>query len=380
MTPSRAALALKAWVLQYTHELGFDLVGIASAEPLIEHGRAAQERVRQGYMDGMAWLTKERVHRASDPYTMLPGARSIIAVALSYLPPEGKDHPGDASAGRVARYARWTDYHQVMKAKLRTLASAIPEQAGRPVRSRVFVDDGPLLERAVAQRAGLGWFGKNANILTPTHGSWVFLGALLTGLELEPDQPLKKSCGNCVRCIDACPTGAIVAPYVVDARRCISYLTIECRGPIPRHLRPLVGDWVFGCDICQEVCPVNRNDRGANMPELKRTGFSALELVPLLTMTQEQFSARFRDTPIKRAKRAGLQRNACVALGNAGDRRAVPALGRALHEGETLVRGHAAWALGRIGGLGAQRLLKDALEHEADACIREEIEVVVGEV
>ncbi|MFC1935392.1 tRNA epoxyqueuosine(34) reductase QueG [Chloroflexota bacterium] len=380
MTPSQVRPILKTWVLQYAQELGFDLVGIASEEPLIEHGRAAHESVRQGYMEGMPWLTEERVHRASDPQALLPGARSIIAVALSYLPPAREDRPVDASAGRVARYARWTDYHQVMKAKLRTLASCLPEQVGRPVRSRVFVDDGPLLERAVAQRAGLGWFGKNANILTPTHGSWVFLGALLTDLEMEPDQPLKKSCGNCVLCIPACPTGAIVAPYVVDARWCISYLTIECRGVIPRHLRLLVGDWLFGCDICQEACPVNRDVRGANMPEMKRTGFSALEIVPLLTMTQEQFSARFRNTPIKRAKLVGIQRNACVALGNAGDRRAVPALGRALREGEPLVRGHAAWALGRIGGPEALRLLEDALEHEANAYVREEVEGVVGEV
>ena len=352
-------------------ELGFDIVRVASADPLTEDGAKAQERVRQGYMDGMPWYTEERVRTASDPQTLLPGARSIIVVALSYLP--GDDAAERPLAGRVARYARWSDYHRGMKARLKDLAEALPVEADRPVRSRVFVDDGPLLERAVAQRAGLGWFGKNTNILTATHGSWVFLGCLVTDLALEPDEPLLKNCGDCVLCIDKCPTGAIVAPYVIDAPRCISYLTIECRGPIPRELRPLVGDWVFGCDLCQEVCPVNRDVKGPAGQELQRTGFSALDLLPLLTMTQDEFSSRFRNTPIKRAKLVGLQRNACVALGNIGDRRAVPALGLALAHHEPLVRGHAAWALGRIGGTVARRLLQQAMEHEHDTDVREEI-------
>ena len=247
------------------------------------------------------------------------------------------------------------------------------------VASRVFVDDGALLERGVARRAGLGWVGKNTNILTPTHGSWIFLGALITDLDLESDEPLTKTCGDCVRCIGACPTGAIVAPFVIDARRCISYLTIECRGPIPRELRPLVGDWVFGCDVCQEVCPVNEGVRGATMPELKRTGCSTLELLPLLSMPQEEFAERFRNSPIKRAKRVGLQRNACVALGNIGDERVVPALGRVLQEGEPLVRGHAVWALGRIGGREALRFLNEALASERDAYVRDEVEAALGD-
>ena len=373
---------LKAQVVRYARELGFDLVRIASAEPFTERGEIARERVRQGYMDGMPWFTEERVRRASDPQELLPGVRSIIAVALSYLPVDDDGvQRADTPAGRVAWYARWTDYHQVMKEKLRTLAQGLAAYVGREVRTRIFVDDSPLLERAVAERAGLGWFGKNANILTPTHGSWVFLGQVLTDLELEPDAPLKKNCGSCALCIPACPTGAIVAPYVIDARRCISYLTIECRGPIPRDLRPLVGDWVFGCDICQEVCPVNIDVPSATAAVLRRTCFSALELVPLLSITQEEFSTRFRSSPIKRAKRVGLKRNACIALGNIGDRRAVPALGRALHEDdEPLVRGHAAWALGRLDGAAAVRLLSAALETEADPGVREEIAAALGEV
>ena len=376
------ASSLKERIVQYVRELGFDLVRIASAEPLAQHGHAAQERIRRGYMDGMPWYTEERVHKASDPQELLPGARSIIAVALSYLPSEDDD--GDESSstprGRVARYARWTDYHQVMKERLRILAQGLPEYVGHPVRTRIFVDDSPLLERAVAERAGLGWFGKNTNILTATHGSWVFLGQLLTDLELEPDKPVRKSCGTCSRCIPACPTGAIVAPYVIDARRCISYLTIECRGPIPRDLRPLVGDWVFGCDICQVVCPVNQDVPAAGSRTLRRTGFSAIELIPLLSITQEEFSIQFKNSPIKRAKRVGLQRNACVALGNMGDREALPALGYALREADApLVRDHAAWALGRLGGTESVRLLQEALCSEGNAETRGEISLALEE-
>ncbi|MCZ6891323.1 MAG: tRNA epoxyqueuosine(34) reductase QueG [Chloroflexi bacterium] len=371
---------LKERVVRYARELGFDLVRIASAEPLTRDGEAARERVHRGYMDGMAWYTEERVRRASDPQELLPGARSFIAVALSYLPPEDDgDETSGEPEGTVARYARWPDYHGVMKERLRALEQQLSKYVGRAVRTRVFVDDSALLERAVAERAGIGWFGKNTNILTPTHGSWVFLGYVLTDLALEPDEPLKKSCGECTLCIPACPTGAIVAPYVLDARRCISYLTIENRGPVPRDLRPLVGDMVFGCDICQEVCPVNIDVPAAVETELGRTGFSSLELIPLLSISQEEFSVRFRSSPIKRAKRVGLQRNACVALGNIGDRRAVPALGRALGESEEpLVRGHAAWALGRLGGSEATVLLEGALGREEDAEVREEIEAALG--
>ena len=176
---------------------------------------------------------------------------------MSYLTPEPRAD-GAAPRGKVGRYAWGDDYHGVLKDRLETLAQRMPELAGRPVRSRIFVDDGAMIDRAAAERSGVGWFGKNTNILTPSHGSWVLLGQVITDLHLEPDVPLAKSCGECVRCIDACPTGAIVAPFVIDNRRCISFLTIELRGAIPPDLRPLVGDWVFGCDICQDVYPVNR--------------------------------------------------------------------------------------------------------------------------
>ena len=355
--------------------LGFDLVGIASAEPFLRDERAAIDRVRSGLMDGLPWYTEERVRKANNPESLLEGARSIISLGTSYN--TGEPEPGSPGpTGKVARYAWGDDYHDVIKGKLRELADALPEIAGREVRTRVFVDDGPMNDRAAAERAGIGWFGKNTNILTRSHGSWVFLSQVVTDLELEPDEPLSKTCGECVICIDDCPTGAIVAPYVIDNRRCISFLTIELRGAIPRDLRPLVGDWVFGCDICQDVCPVNRKASESLEPAFRqRHDFGAPALIPLLALDDEGFRERFRNSPIKRAKRVGLQRNVCVALGNIGDKGAVPALVKALRSRDALVREHAAWALGRIGGEEASAALSAARDVETDASAQAEIEL-----
>ena len=298
------------------------------------------------------------------------------------------------------------DYHKVMKKRMREYVDGLSIRLEMPIAARWYVDDGPMLDRAAASRSGLGWFGKNTNILTPSLGSWVFLGQVVTDLGLEPDQPLKKTCGSCVRCIDACPTGAIIAPYVIDNARCISHLTIENRGEIPKALRPLIGDWVFGCDICQDVCPVNHRvppsptlwdkdqirqiqREGMEVPQpngeqhssaveqasnpANQERITTLDLIDLLEMTEETYRLRFRGTPILRAKRAGLQRNACVALGNKGDTVAVSALRQALIVGESLVRGHAAWALGRIGGTEAREALNQAQDNEGD-------EGVLGEI
>ena len=369
-------------IKQLALKIGFDLVGISSAEDFSRDQRAATERVRQGLMDGLTWYTEDRVRRMNRPALLLEGARSIISLAISYdtgAPPPGNGENGSALRGRVARYAWGDDYHGVIKERLKRFAAGLPDLAGRPVETRVFVDDGPMNDRAAAERAGVGWFGKNTNILTPSHGSWVFLSQVITDLELEPDEPLKKTCGSCVRCIDDCPTGAIIAPFVLDNRKCISFLTIELRGAIPRELRPLVGDWVFGCDICQEVCPVNRKAAASQEPAFKkRHDFDAPELLPLLEMDDEGFRARFRHSPIKRAKLVGMQRNVCVALGNIGDPAAVPALVRALAHPEALVRGHAAWALGRIGGADARHAMREALAREQDDDIREELEAAMA--
>ena len=372
--------ALERTVKDYGRELGFDLVGITTGEPFARDERAATERVRNGLMDGLPWYTEERVRRANRPTALLPGARSVISLAVSYLTGERNVRDGSPT-GKVARYAWGDDYHGLLKGRLRRFVDGLPERVGRPVSARIFVDDGPMNDRAAAERAGIGFFGKNTNILTPSHGSWVFLGQVVTDLDLEPDVPLAKNCGECVRCIDACPTGAIVAPYVIDNRRCISFLTIELRGPIPVELRPLVGDWVFGCDICQDVCPVNRDAAQSLEPAFRqRHDFSAPELLPLLELDDEGFRERFRNSAIKRAKRVGLQRNVCVALGNIGDRRAVPALGRALFEAEPLVRSHAAWALGRIGGEEAARALGSARSSERAGGVLEEIDAALSEI
>ena len=359
--------------------LGFDLVGIASAEAFSEHQAVTLQRIRDGLMDGLPWFTEARVRRGCDPQALLPGARSIVTVGMSYNLHDGESLDGASPAGKVARYAWGDDYHKTMKERLRRLAEGLSEDLGRELAARWYVDDGPMLDRAAAARGGIGWFGKNTNVLTRSHGSWVFLGQLITDLALEPDPPLKKTCGSCVRCIDACPTGAIVAPYVIDNARCISHLTIENRGPIPREYRPLMYDWVFGCDICQDVCPVNLKAAYTREQAFQKRRFTSPDLVGLLRMSNEEFRERFRNSPAKRAKRSGLRRNACVALGNAGDLSAVPALVEALGDGEPLVRGHAAWALGRLGGERARRGLETALGHEEDTEVVEEIEHALGE-
>ncbi len=362
-------------VNRLAREAGFDLVAVTDAADFAVERETALRRIDDGLMDGLPWFTKARVERGASADELLPGARSIISLGLNYYPVS--DQPADGT-GLVARYAQARDYHRVMKRRMRRLVVALAEhpmlqQGDGTLSARWFVDDGPMLDRAVAARAGLGWFGKNGNILNPTYGSWLLLGQIVTNLRLEPDAPLSKTCGQCNRCIPACPTDAIVAPYVVDNRRCISYLTIENRGPIPLDLRPGLGTWVFGCDICQEACPVNRKAKATSDPNFGRKDLAALDLIELLDMTEAEFRERFAGTPMMRAKRVGMQRNASVALGNLGDAGSVPALERALSEGHPLVRQHAAWALGRIGGADAIRALRAAASAEPDEAVRAEI-------
>ena len=366
-------MTLESVVKSLALDIGFDRVGIANAAPFIRDEAASIERVRAGLMDGLPWYTEERVRRMNRPELLLEGARSIVSLALSYDTGEPAGQ-GPEPRGKVAKYAWGRDYHSLIKSRVRRFIRELPSVVDGPVRARYFVDDGPMNDRAVAERAGIGWFGKNTNILTPTHGSWVFLAEVITDLDLRPDPPLKKTCGECVRCIPACPTDAIIAPFVIDNRRCISFLTIELRGPVPRELRPLMGDWVFGCDICQEVCPVNRKAAPSREVEFrKRHDFDAPELLPLLTLDEDGFKARFNGSPIRRARREGLQRNVCIALGNIGDPVAVPGLIEAMRSDQPVVRSHAAWALGRIGGELADAALELALSTEDDDEVIEEI-------
>ena len=373
---------LKSHIKTYAIECGFDLVRITGAEEFAEDRDVALARIESGQMGGLSWYTESRVRRGTDPEELLPGARSIICLGLSYLNPNDSTEPTKSISnhGKVARYARVKDYHRAMKRRMKALVRGLEETLDTSVGARWYVDDGPMLDRAAAARSGLGWFGKSTNILTQTHGSWLLLGQIVTDLELEPDAPLKKTCGSCVRCIDDCPTGAIIAPYVVDNARCISYQTIENRGVIPLEMRPLIGDWVFGCDICQDVCPVNRKSGIPLQPIQKADAVGTsgqLDLVELLALTEDQFRSRFQGTSIMRAKRIGLQKNACVALGNQQTKAGVPALMAAMANDEPLIRGHAAWALGQIATPGAMGSLEQSLVSEGDDYVRKEIQAAI---
>jgi len=391
-------------IKEYAYSLGFDIARITSAEEFAETEQVIKERIAQGLMDGLPWFTKERASVSCHPNALLPEAQSIITLAMFYLTEQPDEREDGTLRGRISRYAWGDDYHEIIKPKLQQFATWLRDYARNEienVETRLFVDTGRMVDRAVAQRAGLGWYGKNTNILTKGWGSWVFLAEIVTNLPLggeggsRYDAPSKASCGSCEICLHACPTGALPAPYVLDNTRCISFLTIELRGSIPLELRPLMGNLIFGCDICQQVCPVNivaerrlglRKDGRISSPPAQPVSFhprqefrpredtgSSPALIPLLSLTEEQFRERFRRSPIRRTKRRGLLRNVCVALGNIGDPQAIPALVGALHDVEPLVRGHAAWALGRIGGEEAKQALEDALEHEEDLEAQKEI-------
>ncbi|HEX9989456.1 MAG TPA: tRNA epoxyqueuosine(34) reductase QueG [Chloroflexia bacterium] len=374
------AAALKAEIVERANALGFDLVRFTSAEAMPDTQRVLEERIDQGLLSGLSWFTKERAAVAGDPRNLMPGARTVVSLGISYLSdePVQPSMPG-TPRGRVARYAWGLDYHEVFKDKLWALHAFVQERLGRPVEARALVDTARIVDRAVAQRAGLGWYGKNTNILNHKFGSWVLLGELLLDVDLPGDEPVKTHCGTCSRCLPSCPTGALIAPGVLDNNRCISYLTIELRGPIPREMRPLIGEWVFGCDICQEVCPVNKKAAPGNHAEFgSRVGIGASpSLVELLDITEEEFRERFRHSPVKRTKWAGIRRNAAVALGNSGDLAAVPALVRALNSDPALVRGHAAWALGRLGSEEARAALRGRRDIEEDEWVLEEIEAAL---
>jgi len=370
----------KQALLAQARAVGFELAGIAAATAA-ETRAAYEEWLAAGHAGEMQYLGRDPARRA-DPRLAWAETASVLVVGLNYHtwepPPELRWDPG---RGQLARYALGDDYHDVLADKLRGLLAWAQETGGPEVQGRCYVDTGPLLERDLAARAGLGWFGKNTMLLNRREGSYFFLGALLLNVELEPDSAGSAHCGSCTRCLEACPTGALLSPYVLDARRCISYLTIELRGPIPRELRPLVGNWIFGCDICQEVCPWNRKAApGAEARLAPRAGLQAPELIPLLDITQEEFSLLFRKSPVKRTKRRGFLRNVCVALGNSGDPGAVPALLRALQHEEPLVRGHAAWALGRLGGAAARAGLQEAAATEGDAWVAEEAREALLEI
>jgi epoxyqueuosine reductase len=328
----------------------------------------------------MSWMAAPRHReRRADPARILPDLRAVVCVALCYEPSLADARA--ARLGRIARYAGGEDYHRVMRDRLGALAAFVGELLPG-AHSLWYSDTGAILERGHAEQAGLGWIGKHSGLLSRHLGSWFLLGELLVDRELAVDPPLvREHCGTCRRCIDACPTGAIVAPYQVDARLCISYLTIELRGPIPRALRAQIGDWVFGCDVCQEVCPWNRFAPPAREARLHARALDDWSLERFLEMDDQTFARVFSASPIRRARRSGFLRNVCVALGNRRDPVALPALQRAVAEDPAaLVRGHAAWALGEIGCVQPERV-RDPLTRatgDPDAFVREEATVALA--
>jgi len=385
-----AAAALAAEIRAEARALGFDDVGVTDVRPS-EHAAFYRAWLAAQRHGSMAYLAREdAVARRLDPASGMPGLRSAIVVAMDYHVPVETDDP---ARGVIARYAHGRDYHKVMKKKLLALLRAIEQHVGHALPlARAYVDTGPVLERELAQRAGLGWHGRSTMLVNPKRGSYFFIGSLLTELELPVDAPFARDhCGTCTSCVSACPTGALLgrdqngAP-VMDATRCISYLTIENRGAIPRELRPLIGNRIFGCDICQEVCPWNsskfvalngrerererlpgRERKQPNEGEAERAGTRSLIELLETALDEAAWDALSRGSPIRRPGRAGFARNVCVALGNGRSPEAVPVLTDALHDEEPLVRAHAAWALGEIGGAVAIAALRCAASVERDA-------------
>ena len=371
--------ALVEQIKQAARELGFEVAGIASVGPLLGDDAAFAHWRESGFAAGMDYMTR-RPELHAHPAALVTDARSLITLAINYYATSAAfEH--EQRFGRVARYAWGLDYHDVVKPRLIDLAGRIEKLAGRTVHARCFVDAVPLLERAVAASAGVGFFGKNTNLLQPRNGSWFFLSEILVDLDLPADNNrIKVSCGSCTRCLNACPTDAFAGPYQLDSRKCISYLTIENKGAIPRELRAGIGEWVFGCDVCQDVCPFNRfaSDtawRGLHPDAGVGTRLDLSELLSIAT--DAEFRARFRGTALLRPKRRGLLRNAAIAAANIGATSAVPALlKRVKSDPEPLIRSHALWALGQLDPISAKRIAAVVVRSDPDEAVHEEARIV----
>jgi len=370
-------LTLTQCIKEKAYHLGFDLIGIAPATEAL-HAQAYYRWITNDYHAKMQWLARNP-HRRIDPRQVVEGAQSVVVVGLSYFtinPP--MELWNDPTRGRIARYAWGIDYHKVMLPRLRELGEFIDHEVGSVCNQRSYVDTGPILEREFAAQAGIGFIGKNTLLINPRWGSYLFLGEILLDKELVYDSPAEAkgaklqfssdtyrnsdrsrkvakasktaSCGICTRCLQTCPTHAFPAPYILDSNRCISYLTIELKEAIPIELRPLIGNWIYGCDACQEICPwVRRYAQPNRSPFLHYDPDIAIpKLVDLLVLDNNGFRQRFKGTPMKRTKRQGMLRNVAVALGNCGNPDALPALEQALQDEEPLIREHAAWAINQI--------------------------------
>ncbi|MGP8248470.1 MAG: tRNA epoxyqueuosine(34) reductase QueG [Candidatus Dormibacteria bacterium] len=384
-SPARTASLTARQLLEVeARRQGFSEVGVTNLAPFDEAADRARQALAEGRLAGMPWYTEKRVSQAADLGRRFPWGQSLVALTYPYRPaagalappPEPPGQPG-RPRGRIAAYALGEDYHLRLDRALHSLVASLSLRFPG-LRWHRFVDHGRALDRAIAERAGLGFCGKHTQLIAAQGGSYVLLASLVLSLKLSADQPSRKSCGSCRACLPSCPTGALVAPGVIDAPRCISYLTIEHEGAIPEQMRSLIGGWVFGCDLCQEACPINARlgpDPVPVGPASSRRGPVPFpDLIELLSLSEPTFRARFRSTTIHRSGRERLARNAAIALGNAGERSAVPALARALRRDRSpLVRGTSAWALGQLGGEQALAALAGAIGREQDQQVMIEI-------
>lgn len=360
-------------------EIGFDLVGISPVDSFPEN-QFYKEWLARGFAGEMKYMEREPEKRENIK-NVLPEAKSVICCGLNY----NTDYPysineTDKTKGWISRYAWGDDYHEIVKGKLSLLLGFIKKITPEDLKSRFYVDTGPVLDRVYGKYSGIGWFGKNTCLINQQIGSWIFIGEIITSLELDYDSPVPDRCGTCTRCIDACPTGALLHPYVLDSRLCISYLTIELREKIPLELRDKVGNNIYGCDICQDVCPWNRRAKVTHESSFQpRGGLYNPDLSSIAQLTEEDFRMIFKGTPVKRVKRRGFIRNALVAMGNSGERDFIPHIKKCLEDKDPLVRAHASWALWKLEGEDSYETLSNLLDVESDPMVREEIVSILNE-
>ncbi len=360
----------------YAKQIGFDDLKISDPTP--QTWDRFYEWLSSGYHGEMHYLSR-RAEERKNPRLLLESTKSVILTAKQYQTIQpAVPSPHNPFQGVISRYAWGDDYHTIVANGLKKIVDYIQIHTRGQHQARWFVDTAPILEKDFAAQSGIGWTGKHTNILSRTLGNWFFLGVILTSLKLDADPPDSNHCGTCTRCIDVCPTQAFVAPYILDARRCISYLTIELKGSIPREFRRAIGRRIYGCDDCLAICPWNRFAQSSHETGFfPRESLMSMDLIQLMEMTEKEFSSCFKNSPIKRIKRRGFLRNVAVALGNAHDLRAVPVLIEALHDSEPLVRGHAAWALGEIGERVGESELHRVREREENGWVNEEIDTVL---
>jgi len=361
-------------------DLGFDLIGVSPIDSFPEN-QLYKEWLNKGFSGEMTYLERNPEKR-EDIQNILPGAKSVISCAMNY----NTDYPysiehADNTKGWISRYAWGDDYHDTIKDKLQILMNYMCSESSDEINSKLYVDTGPVLERAYGKYAGVGWVGKNTCLINQEIGSWIFLAEIITNIELEYDVPVPDRCGTCTRCIDACPTDAIIEPYILDSRLCISYLTIELKDKIPYELREGIQNNIYGCDICQDVCPWNKRSHISDKTEFEpREGSLNPDLSYLSSLSVDEFRKQFKGSPIKRTKRRGLLRNVMIAMGNSGEKNFVPYITECLKDEEPLVRAHALWALWKIEGVTSKQVLINHRDIENNSIVIDEIDRILSSI